>query len=105
MTIPGVSYGQTGPWALAVWVKFETVPGSLVSYVLSQNNSGNASPTLSPDTVRGGAVRCRGLEERKEGGDTGGGGKEEDTVGDSGVVEKASRRGPCQVSSGRGCLS
>lgn len=65
VTIPGISYGQNGSWALAFWAKWELDTSSNVSYMLSQNNSGNADPTLSPDLVswrsgRGRRTRTRG---------------------------------------------
>ncbi|KAK2080285.1 hypothetical protein QBZ16_000138 [Prototheca wickerhamii] len=51
VAIPGVSYGQNGSWALAVWAKWGSELGESVEYILSQNNSENANAALSPDTV------------------------------------------------------
>ncbi|KDD76511.1 hypothetical protein H632_c200p2, partial [Helicosporidium sp. ATCC 50920] len=51
VTLPGVTYGQNGSFALAVWVKTPVGNGSYLEYVLSQNSTENDDAVQSANFV------------------------------------------------------
>uniref|UniRef100_A0A1D1ZX47 LamG-like jellyroll fold domain-containing protein n=1 Tax=Auxenochlorella protothecoides TaxID=3075 RepID=A0A1D1ZX47_AUXPR len=51
VSIPGLSYGQAGPWALGVWARWNVTNGTASAYVLSQNKTTNVEASLDPNTV------------------------------------------------------
>ena len=52
MLVPGLTYGQAGPWALAVWVKPRLDDGTSFDYVLSHAATGASDFAFQPNEAR-----------------------------------------------------
>ena len=53
IAIPGLTYGTTGAWGVAFWVKMHLDNSTSLDYFYSHNNSASTDPGTSPNQVGG----------------------------------------------------